>query len=93
MHAAGNSQCAAQLIRFIRKLTLENQVRIGLPWVATLVRADPDHIARYFWVRTVYDWLIEVRTAVTDVDLQALWQRVVDDLVVACVGELAPYSE
>lgn len=91
--AAGNPQCADQLIRFIGKLTPENQARIGLPWVAELVLADPDHIARYFCVQAVVDWLIEVRTAVADADLQALRQQVVDDLVVAGVSQFAPYSD
>ena len=39
--AAGSSTCVDQLIGFLSVLTPEDQARIGLPWVATLVLADP----------------------------------------------------
>ena len=89
--AAGRSECVDQLISFLGVLAPEDQVRTGLPWVATLVLADPARIAgRAFMLPT---WLIEMRTAAVDADLLTNWQEVVDVLVVAGVTRLAPYSE
>ena len=56
MPAAGRAGCIDQLIRFIRVLAPEDQVKKGLPWVATLVLADTARIARRTWF--VSDWLI-----------------------------------
>ena len=89
--AAGRAECVDQLISFLGVLAPEGQVRTGLPWVATLVLADPARIAgRAFMLPT---WLIEMRTAAVDADLLTNWQKVVDVLVVAGVTRLAPYSE
>ncbi|MFI7687279.1 hypothetical protein ACIBWG_32065 [Streptomyces griseoaurantiacus] len=33
-----------QLIAFIKPLPAEDQARVGLPWVANLVLADPNQI-------------------------------------------------
>ena len=38
--AAGNAMCVDQLINFVRALGPDEQVRVGLPWVAKLVVAD-----------------------------------------------------
>ena len=89
--AAGNPVCVDQLISFLGVLTLEDRSRIGLPWIATLVLADPDQIARR--ISMLPDWLIEVRPAAVDTGLMAEWQQVVDALVVAGVRQLAPYSQ
>ena len=43
--AAGRAICVDQLIIFLGVLAPEDQVRTGLPWVATLVLADPARIA------------------------------------------------
>ena len=88
--AAGKPGCVDQLISFLGVLTLEYQARTGLPWIATLVLADPDRFARR--ISMVSDWLIEVRPAAVEVGLLAQWQQVVDALVVAGVRQLAPYS-
>ncbi len=89
--AAGNAMCTDQLISFLSVLTPENQARIGLPWVATLVLADPARIANRTFMLT--DWLIEKRSATADVGLLDMWQQIVDALVVEGVTRLAPYSE
>ena len=89
--AAGIPDCVDQLIRFLRALTIEDQARIGLSWVAELVLADPEHIANRTY--TLTEWLIEIRAVVVDAGLSAKWQQVVDALVVAGVRTLAPYSE
>ena len=89
--AADRAICADQLIGFLGVLAPGEHVRIGLPWVATLVLADPVRIAgRSFMVST---WLTEMRAAAVDAGLLAKWQEVVDALVVAGVTRLAPYSE
>ena len=89
--AAGRAICVDQLIIFLGVLAPEDQVRAGLPWVATLVLKDPARIAgRSYMLPT---WLIEMRSAAVDAGLLASWQEIVDALVVAGVTRLAPYSE
>ena len=89
--AAGNAICVEQLISFLGALAPQEQARTGLPWVATLVLADPDRAARH--PSMLSTWLIEIRSAAADAGLEAEWQQVVDALVVAGVRRLAPYSE
>ena len=89
--AAGRPYCVDHLIRFLRVLTREEQVRTGLSWVSKLVGADPDRAAGQ--AITLSTWLIELRSAAEDAGLAASWQEIVDALVVAGVRELAPYSE
>lgn len=89
--AQGHVACVDQLIAFIKPLPAEDQARVGLPWVANLVLADPSRVANRTYLLT--SWLIELRQAVADASMTADWQRVVDALVVAGVSRLAPYSE
>ena len=89
--AAGRSSCVDHLIKFLRVLTPEDQVRTGLPWVTKLVCADPAHTASHSYMVT--SWLIEIRSVADHAGLLASWQEVVDALVVAGVRQLAPYSE
>ena len=89
--AAGNPICVDQLVIFLGTLTPEDQVRTGLPWVATLVLADPVRVASRSYM--LPGWLIEMRSVADDAGIAALWQQVVDALVVAGVRRLAPYSE
>ena len=89
--AAGNARCVDRLIGFLRTFGSENQVRIGLPWVATLVLANPDNIAKGSSMLT--EWLIETKSAAANAGLSAQWQQIVDALVVEGVTRLAPYSE
>ena len=89
--AAGNANCVDQLISFLSTVALDDQVRRGLPWVASLVTANPTRIARGSHLLTT--WLIEVRSVAVDAGLSLVWQQVVDDLVVAGVARLAPYSD
>ena len=89
--AAGRADCVDQLISFLGVLASEDQVRTGLPWVATLVLADPASVGGRTFL--LPGWLIETRSAAVDIGLSAKWQEVVDALVVAGVTRLAPYSE
>ena len=89
--AAGRPDCVDQLISFLGVLPLEDQAQTGLPWIATLVLADPDQFANR--ISMLPDWLIEVRPAAVDVGLSTQWQQVADALVVAGVTQLAPYSQ
>ena len=89
--AQSHAACVDQLIGFIRPLSSEEQVRVGLPWVGHLVLANPSRAAARTFLLT--SWLIELRQAVADAGMTADWQRVVDALVVAGVSRLAPYSE
>jgi len=89
--ARGNPRCVDQLISFLGSLAPEDQARVGLPWVASLILADPSRVANRTFLLS--SWLIEVRQAASDAGLLSNWQRVVDALVVAGVSRLAPYSE
>lgn len=89
--ARGDSTCADQLISFIRPLSTNDQARMALPWVADLVLAAPEQIARGSFLLST--WLIDVRSGFTDSASLATWQRVVDALVVAGESKLAPYSQ
>ena len=89
--AEGDPACVDQLISFMRPLPPDEQARVGLPWIARLVLANPGKVAnRTFLLST---WLVEARQPASDAGLQPDWQRVVDALVVAGVTRLAPYSE
>ena len=90
-HVAGSGVCVDRLIGFLSTAGPDDQVRLVLPWVARLVAADPDRIARGSY--SLPTWLIEVRSVAVDVGLSSVWQQVVDDLVVAGVARLAPYSD
>jgi DNA-binding transcriptional ArsR family regulator len=87
----GNARCVDQLISFLGPLAPEDQARLGIPWVARLVLADPSRVANRTYLLS--SWLIEVRQAASDAGVLADWQRIVDALVVAGVSRLAPYSE
>ena len=89
--ALGNARCVDQLIGFLGVLKLEDQARVGLPWVATLVLTNPGHIVEGSF--RLADWLIDTRCAAVTADLSNRWQQVVDALVVEGVTRLAPYSE
>ncbi len=89
--AQRSGTCVDHLIGFLRPLGIEDQVRIGLPWVASLVLPDPGRVANHTFLLS--SWLIEARQAACDLDLLSNWQRVVDALVVAGASRLAPYSE
>ena len=89
--AAGRPECVDQLISFLGVLAPDDQMRTGLPWISTLVLADPARLANRTYLLTT--WLIEKRSAAFDAGLEATWQAVVDVLVVEGVTRLAPYSD
>ena len=89
--AAGNAMCVNQLLGFVSALGPDDQVRLILPWVEKLVAAAPSRIAGGAYALTT--WLIEMRSLAFDAGLSATWQRIVDDMVVAGVTRLAPYSD
>ena len=89
--SAGRATCVDQLISFLSVLAPEDQVRTGLPWVATLVLGDPARISGRTYMLTT--WLIEMRSIAVDANLLSSWQEIVDALVVAGDSRLAPYSE
>ena len=89
--ASGNAMCVDQLVSFLEALTSEDQVRLGLPWIAELVLAKPQNIANRTYL--LANWLIETRAAAAAVGLSDIWQQIVDALVVEGDSRLAPYSE
>ena len=89
--ASGVAMCVDQLIGFIQALAPSDQLRIGLPWLATLALADPRAVAGGSY--TLATWLIQTRPLAVDTALMPTWQEVVDTLVVAGDSRLAPYSD
>lgn len=89
--AAGHPPCVEALILFLQVLSPIEQVRLGLPWVSTLVLSNPAQIAGR--TRLIESWLIEVRTAADDAKVLPEWQALVDVLVVAGMDRLAPFAE
>ena len=89
--AAGRPLCVDQLISFLGVLASEDQVRLGLPSLLTLILADPARIARHSFLLST--WLIEMLPAAVNANLSSTWQQAVDTLVVSGVTRLAPYSE
>lgn len=90
-HAAGRPTCVDHLISFLAPLSTIEKARIGLPWVARAVLANPAGVAGRCYLLT--NWLVEVRGSAEGFGLAVEWQRVVDALVVAGESQLAPYSE
>lgn len=89
--ARGDSTCVDQLIGFIRPLSMQDQAHIALSWITDLVLAAPEEVARGSFLLST--WLIDVRAVVSDRHSLAMWQQVVDALVVAGDSRLAPYSQ
>lgn len=90
--AGGKPTCVDNLVRFVASsLPAAEQARIGVPWVARAVLADPGAITGRCYSLT--NWLVEIRTAAGEAGLSRDWQRTVDALVVAGDTRLAPYSE
>ena len=87
----GSAMCVDRLVAFIRRMDLDDQVRVGLPWIAVIVLDDPAPIACGAYTLTT--WLIETRSAAVDTGLLSTWQEVVDALVVEGDSRLAPYSD
>ena len=83
--------CVDRLVAFIRSMKLDDQVRVGLPWIATVVLGDPASIARGAY--TLSTWLTETRSVAVDTKLLSTWQEIVDALVVAGDSRLARYSD
>ena len=89
--AVGAAKCVDHLVSFLRVLAPEDQVHTGLPWVSTLVLADPAGVASVTF--RLPNWLVQTQAAAVDAGLSGVWQEIVDALVVAGVTPLAPYSE
>lgn len=90
--AAGQPECVDSLIGLLlTSLSSSEQAKIGLPWVASIALADVEASARRSWLLAT--WLIEIRSPATDAGNLAVWQGLVDALVVAGENRLAPYSE
>ncbi len=89
--ARGNPTCVDHLIGAVRPLPEGEQATTGLLWLADLVLADPAAVAGRSFLTS--SWLIHIRTTASEAGLGAVWQQVVDALVVAGATRLAPYSE
>lgn len=89
--AQGSPTCVDRMVGFLEVLSLEDQARLGVPWITTLILSDPARIGNRSFL--ISSWLINVRSASQSAGTIAQWQQIVDALVVAGVAKLAPYSE
>lgn len=87
---ASGGAFANRLIAFLGSLETRDQARLGLPWIAEIVKNNSETAARYNF--GLPSWLIEIRSAAVEQGREAIWQEAVDALVVAGVTDLAPYS-
>ncbi|MCY4235555.1 MAG: hypothetical protein OXE74_04500 [Cyanobacteria bacterium MAG CAR2_bin_4] len=90
--AAGHPRCVDYLITFIDHIEPEQRALVGLPWIEKLMEPDPTYIAQCSSLLPY--WLPEIKelAAISDETL-AIWQRIVDHLVVAGNARLAEYSD
>lgn len=86
----GRLQCVDALIDILRKLPIEVQVQRGLGWVTDLCIQGTDVSVYQSWHSD--DWLKEIRSEAESMGHLSEWQTLVDSMVVAGNGALAPYS-
>lgn len=79
--AAGQRESLDSLVHLLHSVPDDQQGRLGLIWVETLVRADPSEVAWKSYL--LPEWLHDVRPHIHEADLIDCWQRIVDMLIVA----------
>ena len=90
--AAGNHWCVDYLIIYIDDLESDQRALVGLPWVEKLIESDPMYIDQNSLCLS--DWLLKIKELAANNDRTlAIWQRIVDQLVVAGNSRLAQYSD
>lgn len=89
--AAGHRESVDQLVTLLRLGRIEQQVELGLPWIEALVKADPPAIAGHSYL--LPGWLSDIRSAATTTPPKAVWQRVVDQLLVAGEERVAALAD
>lgn len=90
--AAGNCWCVDYLIIYIDHLEPDQRALVGLSWVEKLIKPDPMYIDQNS--SCLLDWLLEIKELAANNDRALIiWQRIVDQLVVAGNSRLAQYSD
>jgi len=88
--AHGSQRCLDDLISLIRRLGIQEQVELGLRWVADICVRERNVSVYLAW--TLDEWLVELRPHTEAFGHLPEWQRLVDRLVVAGNHRLARYS-
>ncbi|MCU1676649.1 MAG: hypothetical protein JWM93_1407, partial [Frankiales bacterium] len=88
--AAGRPRCIEAFIVFIGDLDVEQQARLGLPRIATLVGAN---VAAATGLSILDRWILDVRNAAHRAGDGESWQRLVDALVMAGNSRLSALSD
>ncbi|MEV0281806.1 hypothetical protein AB0I22_36225 [Streptomyces sp. NPDC050610] len=88
--ARGEAKSVDALIGILRKLPEKMQVTRGVHWVSNLCIQDGRVTVKQSWFSD--SWLKEIRRAAKELGTLDEWQMLVDSLVVAGNGGLAPYS-
>ncbi|WP_326758622.1 hypothetical protein OHB35_11350 [Streptomyces phaeochromogenes] len=89
-YATGVSECVDNVVSALQNLSPADQVRVGLPWLETLITARPDAVAGRSWL--LPKWLRDVRGHARNEFMQS-WQRIVDALVVAGETRLSDLAD
>ncbi|MBU5947672.1 ATP-binding protein [Streptomyces sp. PAM3C] len=79
-YGTGVPACVDALVAALRTLSVDDQIRCGLPWLERLVSRNSDEIARQSYL--LPGWLRDVHSVVKGTTAQQ-WQRIVDVLTVA----------
>ncbi len=79
-YALGRASCVDRLI-WLADATLPagEQASVVLPWVETIVHADPESVVSQS--RSLAEWIRELRAVVTGTAEQTTWQALVDQVV------------
>lgn len=79
-YAAGRASCVDRLIWLATAtLSAEEQTRVVLPWVEAIARDDTETVVSQS--DSLASWLRDLRAVVTGPGEQAMWQRLVDGVV------------
>lgn len=89
--AAGHRRPLDALAHLLDRLPVEQQAAIGLPWMETLVMADPGQLANRSFL--LPEWLERVRPHAMSQPLREAWHRIVDALTVAGDDRIAALAD
>ncbi|MFF5614606.1 hypothetical protein ACFY7B_16965 [Streptomyces albidoflavus] len=80
-YGTGVPACVDALVAALRTLSIDDQIRYGMPWLEKLVSENSDEIAQQSYL--LPGWLRDVHSSAKGSTTAQQWQRIVDVLTVA----------